>query len=184
MLCLVAQPCPTLWDPMNGSPQGSSVRVDSPGKNTGVGCHTLLQGIFPTQRSNPGFSSCRWILYHLSHENIGVGDYPMDMFAILCSRGASPPRNRTEIFKTAGRFLTSWATREALTVGWTISMFSCLLSWTVHQTDATATVSFFSCAPIKKMSHSAKSGCFSVPDWWFISMQYAIVESHWSRYYT
>ena len=107
VLCLVAQSCLTLCDPMDCSPQGSFVHGDSPGKNTEVDCHALLQGIFPTQRSNPGFSSCRWILYHLSHENIGVGDYPMDTFAILCSRGASPPRNRTEIFKTAGRFLTS-----------------------------------------------------------------------------
>ena len=40
---------------------------NSPGKNTGVGCHALLQGIFPTQGSNPGLPHCRWILYHLSH---------------------------------------------------------------------------------------------------------------------
>ena len=40
---------------------------DSPGKDTGVGCHALLQGIFPTQRSNPGLLHCSWILYHLSH---------------------------------------------------------------------------------------------------------------------
>ena len=33
---------------------GSSVHGDSPGKNTGVGCHSLLQGIFPTQGLNPG----------------------------------------------------------------------------------------------------------------------------------
>ena len=32
---------------MDGSPPGSSVHGDSPGKNTGVGCHALLQGIFP-----------------------------------------------------------------------------------------------------------------------------------------
>ena len=32
---------------------------DSPGKNTGVGCHFLLQGIFPTQGSNPGLPHCR-----------------------------------------------------------------------------------------------------------------------------
>ena len=37
---------------------------DSPGKNTGVGCHFLLQGIFPTQESNPCLLYCRWILYH------------------------------------------------------------------------------------------------------------------------
>ena len=35
------------------SPPGSSVHGDSPGKNTGVGCHVLLQGIFPTQGLNP-----------------------------------------------------------------------------------------------------------------------------------
>ena len=35
---------------------------DSPGKNTGVGCHSLLQGIFPAQGSNPGLLHCRQIL--------------------------------------------------------------------------------------------------------------------------
>ena len=34
---------------MDCSPPGSSIRGDTPGKNTGVGCHALLQGIFPTQ---------------------------------------------------------------------------------------------------------------------------------------
>ena len=68
MLCLVAQSCPTLCDPMDCSLLGSSVHGDSPGKNTGVGCHALLQGIFPTQGSNPGLSHCRWFLYRLSHQ--------------------------------------------------------------------------------------------------------------------
>ena len=54
MLCLVAQLCPTLCDPMDCSLPGSSVRGDSPGQNTGVGCHALLQVIFPTQGLNPG----------------------------------------------------------------------------------------------------------------------------------
>ena len=40
----------------------------SPGKNTGVGCHFLLQGIFPTQGSNPGLLHCRQTLYHLSQQ--------------------------------------------------------------------------------------------------------------------
>ena len=53
---------------MNCRPPGSSVHGDSPGKNTGVGCQALLQGIFPTQGSNPGLLHCRWILYHLSHQ--------------------------------------------------------------------------------------------------------------------
>ena len=45
---LVGQSCPTLCDPMDCSPSVSSVREDSPGKNTGVGCHALLRGIIPT----------------------------------------------------------------------------------------------------------------------------------------
>ena len=50
---LVSQSCPTLCNPVDWSLPGSSVNGDSPGKNSGVGCHTLLQGIFPTQGSNP-----------------------------------------------------------------------------------------------------------------------------------
>ena len=50
---------------------------DSPGKNTGVGCHSLLQEIFPTEGSNLGLPHCKQILYHLSHQgslqNIGRG---------------------------------------------------------------------------------------------------------------
>jgi len=40
---------------------------NSPGQNTGVGNLSLLQGIFPTQGSNPSLPHCRWILYQLSH---------------------------------------------------------------------------------------------------------------------
>ena len=54
--------CPTLCDPMDYySPW------NSPDQDTGVGSCSLLQGIFPTQGSNPGFPHCRWILYQLSH---------------------------------------------------------------------------------------------------------------------
>ena len=67
-LCLVTQLCPTLCDPMDCSPPGSSVHGDSPGKKTGVGYHALLQGIVPTQGFNPSLPHCRWILYHLSHQ--------------------------------------------------------------------------------------------------------------------
>ena len=58
------QLCPTLCDPMDCSPPGSSAHGDSPGKNTGVGCHALLQGIFVTQESNPS-------LLHLLHWQAG-----------------------------------------------------------------------------------------------------------------
>ena len=68
VLCLVSQSGPILCDPRDCSPQRSSVHGDSLGKNTGVGCHALLQGIFPTQGLNPGIPHCRWILYHLIHQ--------------------------------------------------------------------------------------------------------------------
>ena len=47
------QLCPTLCDPLDCSPPCSSVHGDSPDKNIGVGCHAVLQGIFPTQGLNP-----------------------------------------------------------------------------------------------------------------------------------
>ena len=64
VVVLVTQSCPTLCDPTDCSPPGSSVHGDSPGKNTGVGCHSLLQGICPTQGSSLHLLWCRWILYH------------------------------------------------------------------------------------------------------------------------
>jgi len=51
---------------MDCSPPDSSVHGNSPGKNSGVGYHALLQGIFPTQGSNPGLPHYRQILYYLS----------------------------------------------------------------------------------------------------------------------
>ena len=46
---------------------------DSPGKNTGVDCHSLLQRIFPTQRQNLGLLHCRQILYRLSYREYLYG---------------------------------------------------------------------------------------------------------------
>ena len=109
--CLVAQLCRTLLRPHGLSLQGSFVHGDSPGKNTGVGCHALLQGIFPTQRTNPGLPPCMWILYHLSHqESPGI----LEWVAYPFSSGSSPPRNRTWVSCIMGEFFTIWATREVL----------------------------------------------------------------------
>ena len=57
-----------LCDPIDCSLPGSSVHGDSPGKNSGVGHYALLQGIFPTQWSNPGLLHCRQIPHQLSHQ--------------------------------------------------------------------------------------------------------------------
>ena len=64
---LVTESCPILCNPMDCRPPGSCV-YDSPGKNIGMGCHFLLQGIFLIQGSNSGFLCCRQILYSLSHQ--------------------------------------------------------------------------------------------------------------------
>ena len=66
--CLVAQSCPPhgLW------PIGLLCPWSSPGKNTGVGCHFLLQGIFATWGSNLGLLHWRRVLYCLSHHKAGA----------------------------------------------------------------------------------------------------------------
>ena len=105
VLCLVAQSCPTLCDPIeepnrllcnpnDGSLTGSSVHGDSPGKNIGVGCHVLLQGIFPIQGSNPDLLPCRWILYYLSHKE---SPRILEWGAYLFFRGCSQHRNWTKV---------------------------------------------------------------------------------------
>ena len=72
LLCLATQSCLTLCDPMGRGTWKATVRGDSPGKNTGVGCHGLLLRMFPTRGSNPSILHCRQILYQLSHKGILV----------------------------------------------------------------------------------------------------------------
>ena len=65
---LVTQSCPRLCDPHELQPPRLLCPWTSPGKNTGGGCHFLLQGIFLTQGLNPSLLHCRQILYHLNHQ--------------------------------------------------------------------------------------------------------------------
>ena len=92
LLCLATQSCLTFCKPMDCSPPGSSVHGDSPCKKTGVGCHALLQGVFPTQGLNPGLLHCRQILYHLSHEG--------------------SPNHIILLFKVSPRVLARYTTRK------------------------------------------------------------------------
>ena len=55
---VLSDPFTTPWTAAHQTP----LSMNSPGKNTGVGCHFLLQGTFPTQRLNPGLLHCRQIL--------------------------------------------------------------------------------------------------------------------------
>ena len=101
--------CVWLCSSMDHSPPGSSVHEGSLGKNTGVGCHALLQGIFPTQRLNPGLLHCKQILSCLSHQQ---SPWILEWVAYPFSRGSSQPRNQTRVSCIAGRFFTKWVTRK------------------------------------------------------------------------
>ena len=94
---------------MDHSPPGSSVHEDSPGKNTGVGCHALLpQGIFPTQGLNPGLQYHRQILHHLSPA--GTSDWrELENEAHFIVLGLSFPLKtiRTTVGLGVGRGLTT-----------------------------------------------------------------------------
>ena len=57
---------------------------DSPDKNSGMDSHSLLQGLFPTQGSNPGLLNCRQILYHLRHQGSPVVYSRKLIIAFLC----------------------------------------------------------------------------------------------------
>ena len=73
---LVGQSCPTLQDPTDNSSSSSSAHGIFPGKNTGMGCHCLLQGIFSTKRLNPCLPCLLlwWkIPYPLSHWEAPLG---------------------------------------------------------------------------------------------------------------
>ena len=73
-----------------------------PVMNTGVGCHFLLQGIFPTQGSNPGPLLCRQILYRLSHQASSIPSItPLSLPSVVLSK----PRKIFESFPISHSFL-------------------------------------------------------------------------------
>ena len=96
----VTQSSPALWTPY--SPWNSL------SQNTGEGSLSLLQGIFPTQGSNPGLPRCRQVLYHLSNHG---SPSKVEWVTYPFSRGSSWTKEQTGVSCIAGRFLTSWVTR-------------------------------------------------------------------------
>ena len=67
-MCVSHSAMPALHDPRDCSPPDVSCPWDSPAKNTEMGGHFLLQGIFPTQGTDSSLLHCRQILYHLSQQ--------------------------------------------------------------------------------------------------------------------
>ena len=117
-----------------------------PGQNTGVGSLSLLQGIFPTQGSNPGLLHCRWIFYQLSHQG---SPRILEWVAFPFSRGSSQPRDRTQVSCIAGGFFTSWATREAPCACGAREMW---LVWSVLCLQSPHQISF-DAHTVKELSH-------------------------------
>ena len=109
VLFLESESCLVMSDSLQ--PHGLYSPWNSPAQNTGVGNLSLLQGIFPSQGSNPGLLHCRWILYQLSHKG---NPRTLEWVAYPFSSGSSRPRNQIEVSFIAGRFFTNWAIREAL----------------------------------------------------------------------
>ena len=141
MLYLVTQSCPALCDPMDCSPPGSSVHRDSPGKNTGVCCHALLQGIFQSRDQTQVFCTADgFFIVWATREGGGSGWLPVGSPLVKvagCTRGmrtvigavsrdpcwwaAYAPRNvgassqlwdGTRVSCIAGKFFTIWVTRK------------------------------------------------------------------------
>ena len=73
--CLVAKSCPTLLRLHGLYPARLLCAWDSSGKNTGVGFHAPLQGIFPTQELNLHLLHCSWVLYHWGTREALKKDY-------------------------------------------------------------------------------------------------------------
>ena len=82
---------------------------NSPGQNARVGNRPFLQGIFPTQRSNPGLLRCRWFLCQLSHKG---SPRILECLAYPFSSGFSRPGNRARVSFIAGGYFTNWVIRE------------------------------------------------------------------------
>ena len=90
-------------------PHGLYSPWNCPNQNTGVGSHSLLQGIFPIQGLNPCFLHCSWKLYQLSHKGSPriLEWVPYPFFS------RSRPRNWTRVSCPADGFFINWAIRKA-----------------------------------------------------------------------
>ena len=103
----VAQWCLTLCNPME--PTRLLHQWNFPGNSTGVGCHFLLQGNFPTQGLNPSRLHCRQTLYHLSHRG-------SPLVAEIINKTQFLPLNYSQLTKKLHKNIQlQWLMRRVLT---------------------------------------------------------------------
>ena len=104
-------------DSLPAEPQGKP-------KNTGVGCHFLLQVIFPTQGSNPGLLHCRWILCHLSHQGSPSSHYPSPQ----CHTWVSHHRGPRWVYAVATQTWQALRLERVSFREWVLYLHMCLLN--------------------------------------------------------
>ena len=96
-------------------PHGLYRTWNSPGQNTRVSSLSLLQGIFPTQGSNPGLLHCGRILDQLSHKG---SPRILECVAYPFVSRSFQPRDRSGVSCIAGGFFTNWTIKEASSRVW------------------------------------------------------------------
>ena len=123
-LVKASQLCPALCDPVDCSPSGSSVQgILQASIPKWVAIPFSKGSSLPRDRTQEGVPHCWQILYQLSHKG---NPRILEWVAYTFSRGSSWPKNWAGVSCIAGRFFTSWATREAQCLHWVTSN-TCLL---------------------------------------------------------
>ena len=84
------------------------IRINFPGKNTGVSCYFLLQRTFPTQRSNLDLLCFRQIIYHLSHQENPL-KFKTQLYRILLQDSLKPLSGFSQNLATGFKFLILWS---------------------------------------------------------------------------
>ena len=149
-----------------------------------MGCHFLLQGIFPIQGSNSGLPLCRQILYCLSHRGSQDQARILERVAISFSMGSSQPRNPTQVSYILGRFFTNWAMREAPSIYTYTCKWVCVKTgeiWvrSVDCTDISFLVWFFTVV-MQDVNHWGK-GIWDLSVWFLNTSCETVIISLMSR---
>ena len=108
---LVTQSCPTVCDPMDCSPPGSSVHGILQARRLEWVALPFSRGSAQPRDGTQGLPHCRQILYQLSHKG---SPRILEWVAYPFSRGSSIPSNPTRVFSNAGGFFTNCAIKEAI----------------------------------------------------------------------
>ena len=109
---------------------------DSPGKNSGVGCHFLLQGIFPTQGLNLGLPHCTQMFYHLSHQ--GKNANPVIMTNLGIRRLLWWLNGKESACQCRRRGFDLWVRK----IAWRRSWQPCILTWEILWTEEVGRLPF------------------------------------------